>query len=150
MVVPENPMVGSFPGCCAARRQRPRCRRAAEQRHEFPPPHAEHGGSLPRVPPPIIAGRNRRAQAVCRIWSLLAVGKRVLRADLNCSERGSRFGGAARRYAEIASAAPHARHMPSHISRASVIGKTRSGSNLAAVGSAIVRPCLCISIAVYL
>ena len=65
-------------------------------------------------------------QAVCRIWSLLAMGKRVLRADLNCSERGSRFGGAARRYAEIASAAPHARHMPSHISRASVIGKTRS------------------------
>ena len=41
-----------------ARRERPRRRRAAEQRDELPPPHAGHGGSLPRVPPPIIPARD--------------------------------------------------------------------------------------------
>ena len=64
------------------------------------------------------------------------MGKRALGADLNCSERGSRFGGAVRRYAEIASAAPHAQHTPSHIFTRVSYWEDAVGSNLAAVGSA--------------
>ena len=45
------------------RRERPRCRRAAEQPDELPPPHAGHG-LPPRCRRLIIAARNRRAQAV--------------------------------------------------------------------------------------
>jgi hypothetical protein len=63
-------------------------------------------------------------------------GPPVFGADLNCSERGSRFGGAARRYAEIASAAPHAQHRPSHIFTRVGYWGDAVGSNLAAVGSA--------------
>ena len=36
VAAPKNPMVGSFAGCCAPRRDRPR-RRAAEQRDELAP-----------------------------------------------------------------------------------------------------------------
>jgi hypothetical protein len=68
--------------------------------------------------------------------SLPGKGPPVLRADLNCSERGSRFGGAAGRYAEIASAAPHAQHILSHIFTRVGYWEDAVVSNLAAVGSA--------------
>ena len=53
----------------SARRNGPRRHRAAEQRHELAPPHAECRlmpgmGAPSQVPPPIIAARNRQAQAV--------------------------------------------------------------------------------------
>src|SRR5215472_16926920 len=43
---PKKPMVGSIAGCCA-RRERPRSRRAAEQRDELAAPDAGHGDFLP-------------------------------------------------------------------------------------------------------
>ena len=55
---------------------------------------------------------------------------------MSLPERGSRFGGAAGRYAEIALAAPHAQHMPSHIFTRVGYWEDAVVSNLAAVGSA--------------
>jgi hypothetical protein len=40
VVVPRNPIVGSFVDCCARARERPRSRRAAEQRDELAPVHS--------------------------------------------------------------------------------------------------------------
>ena len=56
-------MRSTLPPCCA-RAAIGHAAAAAEQCDELPPPHAEHGGPLPRVPPPILASRSRRAQAV--------------------------------------------------------------------------------------
>ena len=61
-----------FSGLLRARRNRPHRRSAAEQADELPSPHVGHRGAPSLVPSPIIAGRNRRAQAVCRMWSLSA------------------------------------------------------------------------------
>ena len=45
-------------------RQRVKDRRATEQRDELAASNDGHWGSLPRMPPPIISGRNRQTQAV--------------------------------------------------------------------------------------
>ena len=50
-------------GLLRARRERPRRRRAAEQRDELAPSHVEHGGPLPGASADHISW-NRRAQAV--------------------------------------------------------------------------------------
>ena len=60
-----------------ARRQRPRDRRAAEQRDELAPSQVGH--QAPSHSP----GRRR---SVCRTSSLPQEGRKVLGADLNCSE----------------------------------------------------------------
>src|SRR5262249_49988750 len=62
-VLLRNPITG-IAGCCARDRQRPRGRRTAEKRDEFPPPHPGHGD-------PPIASRHRRsygtaAAGICR------------------------------------------------------------------------------------
>jgi hypothetical protein len=44
---PKNPMVGSFPACCPPRRDRPRCRRAAEKGDEIAAPHSITSSARP-------------------------------------------------------------------------------------------------------
>ena len=61
--VREHPDAPRTHGLLRARRQRPRRRRAAEQRDELG--RLMPGMGAPsQVPPPMIAGRNRQAQAV--------------------------------------------------------------------------------------
>src|SRR5262249_20875443 len=70
-----------------ASRQRPRSRRAAEQRHELAPLDAEHGELLPcrLASPPGPIGR-RRLMLGLRTLSLPQKDRQVLGTDLNCSE----------------------------------------------------------------
>ena len=73
-------------GLLRARRERPRRRRAAEQRDELAPPHGEHGGSLPGAAADHTQLGTAKVQAVWRIRSLPGKGQPVLGADLSCSE----------------------------------------------------------------
>src|SRR6476661_347177 len=71
------------------------CPRAAIGQAAAPPNSATNSrrlmpdmGAPSQVPPPIIAARNRWAQAVCRVMSLPVTGQPVLGADLKRSELG--------------------------------------------------------------
>src|SRR5262249_4761523 len=70
-----------------ARCERPRGRRAAEQRYEVAPPQVEHAASSPGATAIIRLPSDVLAQSVCRTFQL-ADGRfsTVFGADLNCSE----------------------------------------------------------------
>ena len=70
-------------GLLRARREGPRCRRAAEQRDELAPFHVEHGG-LP--PLRAVSAADWPVRSVFHTSSLPQSGREVLGADLNCSE----------------------------------------------------------------
>ena len=55
--------MGTFAGCCARAASGHAIAAPPSSADELPPPHAEHGAPS-QVPPPIIPGRNRRAQSV--------------------------------------------------------------------------------------
>ncbi len=74
-------------------RERPRSRRAADERDELAPPHVRHGVSPPS---PDVAPRQRStwrpAQSVCRILSLARSDRHVFGVDLNRSESVEQVG----------------------------------------------------------